>query len=196
MKKLVLCLVLVLCFFGCSFDNTIPVTIKNTTDVIQTINILSVNRDFVDFFTVEPGETVIKKIPRGYYKEIKPSSIFDRQFDFTFKDDIWVIVDAGRTTYTIKSELDFDITVQNFNIVNGAKSNPCYSVFIPNNSSINIATIDVYPEWLGNIWDLENRNIDNVSDYETLEFQSLIINNETVYYEIIKKDKTVLIRYR
>lgn len=196
MKKLVLCLVLVLCLFGCSFDNTIPVTIKNTTDVIQTINILSVNRDFVDFFTVEPGETVIKNIPRGYYKEIKPSSIFDRQFDFTFKDDIWVIVDARRTTYTIKSELDFDITVQNFNIVNGTKSNPCYSVFVPNNSSINIATIDVYPEWIGNIWDLENRNINKISDYEMLELQSLIINNETVYYEIIKKDKTVLIRYR
>lgn len=196
MKKLVLCLLLVLCLVGCDFTNTEPITIKNNTDVVQSIEVIGINEDCVESFTVNPGDTIIHYIPRGYYKRITKSSHFDRAFNFEYKNDIWVIVDARRTTYTIKSELDFDITVQNFNIVNGAKSNPCYSVFIPNNSSINIATIDVYPEWLGNIWDLENRNIDNVSDYEILDFQSLIINNETVYYEIIKKDKTVLIRYR
>ena len=196
MKKLVLCLVFVVCLFGCEIDNTTSITLKNDTDIVQTIDVLSVKNDWVESFLINPGETVSKEIPRGYYKEIKPSSIFDRQFDFTFKDDIWVIVDARRTTYTIKSELDFDITVQNFNIVNGAKSNPCYSVFIPNNSAVNVATIDVYSDWLGSIWDLENRNIDKINDYTDTHFQSIIVNDEFVYYEIFIENKTILIRYR
>ena len=199
MKKISLMFyILILCLFGCSFDNTIPVTIKNTTDVIQTINILSVNRDFVDYFTVEPGETVSKDIPRGYYKEIKTSSVFDRQFDFDFKNDVWYIVDAKKTTYTVINELESSVTLQNFEINNNQKSSPCYSFSIAESEGgiPSTTTISVYKSWEKNIWDLEQRIVSDISEYNNKLTQSLKIGSEVFYYEIIVTGNTIYICYR
>lgn len=197
MKKLVLCLVFVLYLVGCGINQEVNVVIKNDTDILQSVNLFSsLNDELVCCFSIAPLETVVKTIPKGFYKEIATEKQFDKSYNFSFEDDTWVIKDSKRIVYTIKSELEFDITVQNFNIVNGEKSSPCYSVFIPNNSSVNVATIDVYPEWLGNIWDLENRNIDSVNDYNDTLFQSVKHNGVDVYYEIIKTDRTINIRYR
>ena len=85
MKKISLMFfILILCLFGCEIDNTTSITLKNDTDIVQTIDVLSVKKDWVESFLINPGETVSKDIPRGYYKEIKTSSIFDREFDFVF----------------------------------------------------------------------------------------------------------------
>lgn len=199
MKKLVLCLLVILCLCGCSFEKTqVSYTIKNKTDKKQVISIVNNATDNIVYdFEIEPFGFQSFTLDNWIRIILNTENSFNESFVCNFvKNNTWVIEYGEKTTYTIKSELDFDITVQNFNIVNGEKSSPCYSVFIPNNSSVNVATIDVYPEWLGNIWDLENRNIDSVNDYNDTLFQSVKHNGEDVYYEIIKTDRTINIRYR
>ena len=197
MKKLVLCLLVVMCLVGCNFDPQGIITIKNLTDKEQSIQAYSTRNGSFLFDETIPANSEKSFTTSTWFRfEITTEKAFDEKFVKIYKDNTWFIDNAKKTTYTIKSELDFDITLQNFNIVNGAKSNPCYSVFIPNNSAVNVATIDVYPEWLGSIWDLENRNVENIDDYYDTNFQTVVINENIVYYEIIKSNNTLLIRYR
>jgi hypothetical protein len=198
MKKLVLCLVLVLCLFGCEFDNTTDITIKNDTDIVQTIDVVSVKNDWVESFLINPCETVSKNIPRGYYKEIKTSSIFDRQFDFAFKNNIWSIVDAKRTTYTVINELECPVTLQNFEIIDNRKTSPFYSfpIFECVNGVPSTTSISVYNSWKKNIWDLEERIINNNSDYKNNLTQSIKIEDSICFYEIVITGNTIYIRHR
>lgn len=193
MKKLVLCLVLVLCLFGCELDNTTSITIKNDTDIAQTIDVLSVKNDWVESFLINPGETVSKDIPRGYYKEIKTSSIFDREFDFAFKNNIWSIVDVKRTTYTVINELECPVTLQNFEIKGSEKISPYYYFSVPASGT---TTISVYKSWIKNIFDLEERIITDNSDYENKLTQSIQIEDSISFYEIVITGNTIYIRHR
>ena len=189
-----------LCLVGCNFDTEVKAIVKNNTSITQEVDVFdSATGNLYLSFSVEPNQEYAFSSKDWFRVKLSTDKQFDESFVISYKKNyphLWIIDNAEKSTYTIKSELDFDITLQNFNIVNGAKSNPCYSVFIPNNSSINIATIDVYPEWLGSIWDLENRNVETINDYTDTNFQSVVINGNVVRYEIIKSDNTLLIRYR
>ena len=197
MKKLVLYLIVALCFVGCTFDSDGIITVKNLTDKEQSIQAYSSRNGRFLFDETIPANGEKSFTTTTHFRfEITTENAFNEKFVKFCNGNTWFIDNAKKTTYTIKSELDFDITLQNFNIVNGEKSNPCYSVFIPNNSSVNVATIDIYPEWLGSIWDLENRKVETINDYTDTNFQSVVINGDIVYYEIIKSDNTILIRYR
>ena len=199
MKKISLMFfILILCLVGCEVDNTTTITLKNDTDIVQTIDVLSVKKDWVESFLINPGETVSKDIPHGYYKEIKTSSIFDREFDFTFKNNIWSIVDAKKITYTVINELESSVTLQNFEINNNQKSSPCYSFSIAESEGgiPSTTTISVYKSWEKNIWDLEQRIVSDISEYKNKLTQSLKIGSEVFFYEIIVTGNTIYIRYR
>ena len=197
-KNSLMFFILILCLVGCEVDNTTTITLKNDTDIVQTIDVLSVKKDWVESFLINPGETVSKDIPRGYHKEIKTSSIFDREFDFTFKNNIWSIVDAKKITYTVINELESSVTLQNFEINNNQKSSPCYSFSIAESEGgiPSTTTISVYKSWEKNIWDLEQRIVSDISEYNNKLTQSLKIGSEVFYYEISVTGNTIYIRYR
>lgn len=198
MKKLLLCLLVVFCLCGCSFDVQENLTIKNVTNVEQIICVCN-NRDGSVIETLSiPANSEKTLFTTNWARiEIKTVPSFGEKFvKYTRSENTWIVDYAEKTTYTVQSELDYDITLENFNIVNGQKSNPRYSVFIPNNSKLNTATIEVYPDWLGGIWDLAERNITSIYDYNDKMFQSVVIDDKTYYYEIVISGNNIYIRNR
>ena len=129
---------------------------------------------------------------------IKRFKFFDREFDFTFKNNIWSIVDAKKITYTVVNELESSVTLQNFEINNNQKSSPCYSFSIAGSEDgiPSTTTISVYKSWEKNIWDLEQRIVSDISEYNNKLTQSLKIGSEVFYYEISVTGNTIYIRYR
>lgn len=193
MKKLVLCLVLILCLFGCFFNNYVDFTVKNNTDVEQVVSFVYFNNEYTSD-VIYPSETKSYSVPSGYYPCVQTQPPFDVDYRITTENNIKVIKeDTQKTSYTVINELPFDITLQNFDIINDVKSNPCYSFKVLASSTTNVK---VHPKWMGSLWDLQERNITLDTEYLNIYTQSIISNDKLFYYEIIITDTDIIIRCR